>query len=215
MLLVRTEASWRERLSCYSCPCHKIEVVGHQFHSSRRQPDRRKVVYKDPKVKEHNSNTISTHLPMTCLYQEKKQEIEVMRCKEDEWIVLVLYAAKIIKLQGRTKKILVQSCVKAFSDVGSSKPSDEYCDGMQEFFAFLQPNILTPSITPYTKIPTLIPMEFQEHAFANRTPLLSALFGLATGQSRVDKEKFLSRSFQDYQSQFLAVAVARDLLLCS
>jgi hypothetical protein len=105
---------------------------------------------------------------MTCLYQEKKQEIEEMRCKE----VLVLYAAKIIKLQGRTKKILVQSCVKAFSDVGSSKPSDEYCDGMQEFFAFLQPNILTPSITPYTKIPTLNPMEFQEHAFANRTPLL-------------------------------------------
>ena len=209
------KSSWRERLSCYSCPCHKIEVVGHQFHSSRRQPDRRKVVYKDPKVIEHDSNTIGTHLPMTYLYQEKKQEIKEMWRKEEEGSVLVLYAAKIIKLQGRTKKILVQSCVKAFSNVGSSKPSDDYCDGMQEFFAFLQPNILRPSITPYAKIPTLSPMEFHEHAFANRTPLLSALFCLATGQSQVDKEKFLSRSFQDYQSQFLAVAVARDLLLCS
>ena len=183
-----------------SCPCHKIEVVGHQFHSSRRQPDRRKVVYKDPKVIEHDSNTIGTHLPMTYLYQEKKQEIKEMWLKEEEGSVLVLYAAKIIKSQGRTKKISVQSCVNAFSNISSGKPSDEYRDGMQKFFAF-QSNILTPSITPYAKIPTTNPTEFQEHAFANHTPLLSALFSFATGQSRVNKEKILSGSFQDYQSQ--------------
>jgi hypothetical protein len=53
-------------------------------------------VYKDPKVIEHDSNTIGTHLPMTYLYQEKKQEIKEMRRKEEEGSVLVLYAAKII-----------------------------------------------------------------------------------------------------------------------
>jgi hypothetical protein len=57
--------------------------------------------------------------------------------------------------------------------------------------------------------------QFQEHIFANRTLLLSTLFGLATEQSRVDKEKILSGSFQDYQSQFLTVTVARVVLLRS
>lgn len=59
--------------------------------------------------------------------------------------------------------------------------SQQYTDSLNEFFAFLHPLVVTPSITPYEKIPTQRPREFFDHAVDNYTPLMAVIYGLATG----------------------------------
>ena len=84
---------------------------------------------------------------------------------------------------------------------------------MCEFFAFLHPRVVVPSMTPRWKVPTLMPREFFQHAVDNYSLLMACLFGLTTGKSRRETEKISGVDFQDYQSQYLAVAAARDIIL--
>jgi hypothetical protein len=53
---------------------------------------------------------------------------------------------------------------------------------------------------------TLTPDEFLEHALYVPNPLLSALFGLATGHTKMDIDQKVSKfSWPDYQSQLLSL----------
>jgi hypothetical protein len=170
------------------------------------------VVYKDPKEKSYDEKTIRMKYLLNYLWQEKKDVIDSLKTNEDEkGCAIVLYAAKITKQKGKQRLDQIKTLVKAISWNGDDPPDEDYCHGLQEFCAFLHPNIATPSITPYAHIPTLSPKEFQAHALYTPTPLLASLFGLATGLSRVNKADIEEK--QDYQSQFLAIAAAQDLLL--
>ena len=60
----------------------------------------------------------------------------------------------------------------------------------------------TPRIAPFGKVPTLIPQEVFDHAVANYTPLVACLYGLTTA----------SVNDQDFQSQYIAVVTAGDML---
>jgi hypothetical protein len=75
---------------------------------------------------------------------------------------------------------------KLIEHIGNESPEEEYCDQLQKFFAFLHPQITGKSTTPYAQIPTLTPDEFLDHALSVPNPLLSALFGLATGYAEMD-----------------------------
>ena len=70
-------------------------------------------------------------------------------------------------------------------------------------------------MTPYHLIPTLSPTEFNQHAIDSVTPLSSFLFGLATAKPRFDHNKIISPGNQSHQSQFLAIAVAHDMIIRS
>ncbi|KAL7540626.1 hypothetical protein ACHAXR_010257 [Thalassiosira sp. AJA248-18] len=67
--------------------------------------------------------------------------------------------------------------------------------------------------TPHAKIVKLMPRELFDHAVQNCTPLMAALHGLATGEPERNLDKILGQDQADYQSQYLAIAAARDLIL--
>jgi hypothetical protein len=135
--------------------------LGHYFYSNRNLYDA-KVVYKDPKEKSYDEKTIRMKYPLNYLWQEKKDVIDSLKTNEDEkGCAIVLYAAKITKQKGKQRLDQIKTLVKAISWNGDDPPDEDYCHGLQEFCAFLHPNIATPSITPYAHIPTLSPKEFQ------------------------------------------------------
>ena len=60
---------------------------------------------------------------------------------------------------------------------------------------------------------TFSPLKYFLNAVKYLTPLMAILFGLATGKSNRDLDKITDSSYQDYQSQYVAVSVASDLIL--
>ena len=78
---------------------------------------------------------------------------------------------------------------------------------------FLYPRNTSPSMTPYTQVSTLMPQEMLNHAIHNYTPLTAYVFGLIAGKSRHNLSKTTGTNYQDYQSQYLAVAAAADIII--
>ena len=135
-----------------SCPCCEAESLGHYFYSNRNLYDAM-VVYKDPKEKSYDEKTIRMKYSLNYLWQEKKDVIDSLKTNEDEkGCAIVLYAAKITKQKGKQRLDQIKTLVKAISWNGDDPPDEDYCHGLQEFCAFLHPNIATPSITPYAHI---------------------------------------------------------------
>jgi len=60
---------------------------------------------------------------------------------------------------------------------------------------------------------TFSPRKYFLNAVKYLTPLMAILFGLATGKSNRDLDKITDSGYQDYQSQYVAVSVASDLIL--
>jgi len=97
-----------------------------------------------------------------------------------------------------------------------SSYSDESIDDLCKFFAWLSPSIVMPSVVKQNQVTTMSPRDFLEDAVTNYTPLMAVLFGLATSNARREKDKILQTSnHQDSQSQYLAIAMAHDLILRS
>lgn len=195
------------------CPCCSASIEGHHYHS-QRNPDERKVRYPKPtNPNDYNHVTARAKQPMAFLYHERGDLIKSMYNSHDKCSIAVLYCAKFVR-ENIGDKLKLYSTIHTISHVGDDRPNQQYCDELQHFFAFLHPQITTASITPYAEIPTMNVQEFHDDALTNQTPLMSTLFGLATGVEKIDKDgKVSNLRWQDYQAQLLAIAVARDMLL--
>ena len=74
--------------------------------------------------------------------------------------------------------------------------------------------MIPPSLTLHDDVSTLSPRKLFEHGLVNYTPLMALLVGLALGQCERYLEKINdSANWPDYQSQYLAVIAARDIIL--
>ena len=69
--------------------------------------------------------------------------------------ISVLYCASIEKKAGCNPK--TSTIIKTLSHVGEPTSTEEFCNKICSFFTFLHPYIITPSITPFGKVPTLMP----------------------------------------------------------
>ena len=211
-LCCRCALAWHGSRSdaIYTCPVPncRFNVTSHRFYS-RRNPDAVKVLYKEKTVVD--DDTLKKARPMVYLHKQKEHLFNI----EDNFQAVILYATVVTKEKGQGKKLDISNCVKVLSHIGDEPRDEDYCDGLQEFAAFLHPTIVTPSVTPYHLIPTLSPTEFNQHAIDSVTPLSSFLFGLATAKPRFDHNKIISPDNQSHQSQFLAIAVAHDMIIRS
>jgi hypothetical protein len=152
--------------------------------------------------------------PLAFLYNEKHDSIKTVRKEtHQEASIFVLYAAKFVRDMPGGKLKMNTQC-KVMEHIGSDPPGIEYCDQLQKFFAFLQPQITVKSITKYSQIPTMTPDEFLDFALHVPNPLLSSIFGLSTGCAEMDIDgKTSEKCWPDYQSQLLAISAAKDLML--
>jgi hypothetical protein len=116
-------------------------------------------------------------------------------------------------------------CTELLTNVGESLPGPEYCQSAMNFGKFLSRHFVVCSIVSYrNRISFSTPVEYLHHNADQPTPLLSFLFGLATGENRIDKatvkqpivrgsnqtarEKAKARNTQ---SQFIAITAAADI----
>jgi len=60
---------------------------------------------------------------------------------------------------------------------------------------------------------TLSPWELFEHSIKQYTPLMTCLFGLATGRSRPDLDKINDHDNPSHQLQYLAIYAACDIII--
>ena len=99
--------------------------------------------------------------------------------------------------------------VNTLSHVGEQKSSEEFCNTLCSFFAFQYHCNVQPSITPFGKVPTLMPREVFDHTVANYTTLMACLYGLATGKAIRPIKRITAPNDQDFQSQYLIVSALK------
>lgn len=122
----------------------------------------------------------------------------------------------------------MQRCIVPLTIVSGTTLNRSICRGIQQFGVFLEKTITQRSITPYDQAEALSPQRFVAKKLDSLTPLLSLLFGLATGNGVID-ESTIRQPISDpinqtlssktiaskSQSQFIAIAGAADMLLRS
>ena len=199
-----------------SCPSCDVSVNGHHYHSDGVTDETGVVEYADPDAKQqYNREEAKKTNPYKFMFREKKDLISTIYRTDDPATVMILYCAKFVR-ESRGANLTFTSNTKLLTHVGDDSPDAAYCADLQAFFAYLHPQIAIPSTIPYAQMPTLTITEFLDDALENTTPLLSALFGLGTGVAKIDAQgKISQKRYQDYQSQLLAIAVARDMVLRS
>jgi hypothetical protein len=98
----------------------------------------------------------------------------------------VLYSASYKRKKDEGWKL---TCLaELFTKVGDSLPGPKYCQSVINFGKFLSRHLVVCSIVPYRdRIRFSTPVEYLHHNTDKPTLLLSFLFGLATGENRIDK----------------------------
>ena len=190
--------------------CCEQQVTSHQIYNNRLI-DGDSVIYELEK-KTIDDVTIKKNHPLVHL---KKEKLDILKNTplEDSAQISVLYFASLMK-KPDTTKVSATFSVTTLSQVGSNKVSLEDCDGLCRFFAIVKTIIIPSSITPRIDIPTMMPRRLFDYGVNNFTPLMALLYGLATGQPTRALDKISNpEMYQDYQSQYLAIIAAADMIL--
>jgi hypothetical protein len=162
--------------------------------------------------------------PFTALSLLNQDLIRSSSAENVDCEITVLYSASYRRKKDEGWKLTY--CAELLTNVGDSLPDPEYCQSAMNFGKFLSRHFVVCSIVPYRdRIRFSTPVEYLHHNADQPTPLLSFLFGLATGENRIDKatvkqpivrgsnqtagEKAKARNTQ---SQFFAITAAADLL---
>ena len=189
------------------------KVTSHRYFSART-PDEEDTHYKTCLCDgEETDDYIKNNLPKKHLAQ--KEGAGVGRLEEGESIA-VLYAFRLKK--GKNNNIERYTYTETISDhIKTEDDMEDYSTKCGKFMAFLHELIVGPSKIEKDDVPNLMPAEVVDY-YADRysqSPLLSSLYGLATGREKADIDKITldKGDYADYQSQFLAAAVAEGMLL--
>ena len=95
---------------------------------------------------------------------------------------------------------------------GGDLPKETH-EKLGDFFSWLHPLIIPPSTAPQGTIPKMKPRDLFDYALDNPTLLMACIHGLTTGWPRIRVDQIKKHDFQDYQSQFLALIAAHDLMI--
>ena len=161
-----------------------------------------------PSPEEISDQDLATNTPFAYLMREKTDALRRM----DDGMVGILYCSRVEKKEGKALRSTVFKLMEIESNIG---PEKSFVDAVGAFFASLHDLILTQP-EDRSNIPTLSPKAFFDLSVEKYCPLLAALYGIATGHTREESSrnnKIVAIGYQDYQSQFLACSIARDLLL--
>lgn len=195
----------------FVCPTCNIEVHSHRYHSART-PEADETWYTEcPYVGEPTDDDIKQKYPR--MYLQKEEGLDgVKRLKEGESIA-VIYSCRLKKAEGGQIERFTYSGTIS-QRIETETEMENYCSTLGDFMAFLHELITKPSVIPKEEVPCLRPADIVDYCADRYTqsPLLSSLFGLATGKSQPDFDKVLG-DFADHQSQLLAVAGAEGMLL--
>lgn len=200
---------------CPTCDGNDTKVTSHRYFSART-PDEEDTNYKTCLCDgEETDDYIKNNFPKKHLAQ--KEGAGVGRLEEGESIA-VLYAFRLKK--GKNNNVERYTYTETISDhIKTEDDMEDYSTKCGKFMAFLHELIVRPSKIERDDVPNLMPAEVVDY-YADRysqSPLLSSLYGLATGRGKADIDKITldKGDYADYQSQFLAVAVAEGMLLRS
>ena len=201
-------------LVCSTCDS---TIESHVLFDSRQQTGQGADYRTAPGSETIDERHLQTRRPFQLLLRQELSAIE--NSGDDEPAeISVLYFARVTK-EGKSgarwqDNVNISTVVKTFRRVGDGLPYDaEGCGKLCQFFAFLNPIIIPPSITPKNMTRTLEPRKFFEESISKYTPLMACLYGLATANASRPLELILQRDRPDYQSQYLAVLAAHDILL--
>ncbi|KAL7549786.1 hypothetical protein ACHAWF_015642 [Thalassiosira exigua] len=187
------------------------KVISHRIIGAERAPTDEVVEY----------NLDDRHLTADQMREERpfdsllKEHFGSFKQSTGDGMLGVLYCGMVERSgpEGRLKFVFKSSHLQRLY---SSPVSPEYTASVGKFFSFLGPHITAPSVTPYADMVTMTTDEFFRHAVDNYSPLMAALHGLATSQGDRDLTRITGADYPDYQSVYLAIAAARDLILrCS
>lgn len=199
---------------CPTCDGNDTKVTSHRYYAART-PDQEDTHYKTCLCdgREETDYYIKNNLPKKHLAQKERAGVE--RLEEGESIA-VLYAFRLKK--GKDNDVTKFTYTETISDhIKTEDDMEEYSAKCGKFMAFLHELIVGPSKIKKDDVPNLIPAEVVDYCADRYTqsPLLSSLYGLATGREEADIDKITldKGDYADYQSQFLAVAVAEGMLL--
>eukprot|EP00986_Skeletonema_menzelii_P002100 scaffold575_cov121-Skeletonema_menzelii.AAC.1 len=189
-----------------ACPCGET-ICAHKFLSAMRVPEGGVINYK-----QEDESELRLRYPLEYVTTTMKEEFGSIG---DGGEMLCLWGVRFTKSGEKTTRSNVlkivtrrNSCVSSYTD----SAIDELC----RFSAWLSPSITAPSIVERKHLRTMSPRDFLEDAFEKYSPLMAVLFGLATAKSARDKDKILGTSnHPDYQSQYLAIAMAHDIIIRS
>ncbi|KAL9178464.1 hypothetical protein ACHAXT_003794 [Thalassiosira profunda] len=199
--------------SLLACSCGS-EVASHQILAAQRVPEGAAIMY-NTAAAAPSEEELMKYQPWQYLL---KKEGPAFVASEEEGAMFVLYLGQWEKTAGKVggpegATTTTRFTTKAFRLMGGRAASEGYAEQMCEFFGTLHPFLVGPSVTPRSKIPTCMPREFFDHAVEDYSPLLAAIYGLGTGNGERDLEKITGAGQQDHQSQYLAAAAARDVII--
>jgi len=193
--------------SLLSCPQCGFDVESHQHFQGGRTPSSQAVV---PYNKSGCvlSEAALKLLPFQLLCKKRKavEDGEIAQAS-------VLFAASLTPSKDPEKTLDVDYVSKIVVRTANGF-SQATCDRICEFSAWLYPRITKLSLTTRKDVTTFAPRELLMHRTKQYTPLFALLFGLATGTEGPNLNKVLAKGvFQDFQSQYLAVCAAHDIVL--
>ena len=187
-----------------------VKVSSHRIIGAERIPTDETVSFNVDEGETLTDEQMQEQRPLDFLLE---REYEEFNNSSGEGMMAVLYCGMVERTREKTEVIYKSSHIKRFYN---KPPSPEYSESVATFFSFLGPQITLLSATPYSDMVKFSPPEFSKHAVANYTPLMAALYGLATSKGERELTKITGPDYPDFQSVYLAVAAARDLILrCS
>ena len=202
------DAHARRGTALLGCPRCSVDVDAHVRCTSQRVPIAPAVPYGRGGSTPMGDEALQKFFPLQHMLRGKMPVITDTSFDSE---FLLLYAAHVSSREGEDR-FTTETVTKELA-CPSRRSTEDDCDRLCEFFAFLYPRVTIPSMTPRSELRTLRPRAFHDHVVRNYKPLIASLFGLATGRSRRDLAKINSGRHQDFQSQYLAVAAASDLLI--
>ena len=186
--------------------CCDMKVSGHKIIGAERIPTDETVCYARC-GKSISDEELEREQPFDFLL---RKEFNRFDNSAGDGMIGVLYCRMIERVNGQLTVIHKSTHLhRLYND---ALPPD-YSSSIVRFFSFLHPHIIQPSVTPYSDIVKMTPHEFCMHAVKNYSPLLAALHGLATGVPFPVFDKITGKDYPDFQSVFLSIAAARDLIL--
>ncbi|KAK1741456.1 hypothetical protein QTG54_007934 [Skeletonema marinoi] len=197
------------------CPLCDKKATSHRYYSSRTPDDEDILSTECPYEGEPTADDIRQNLPKKYLEQQEGME-GFKRLAEGESIA-VLDAFRLKKVGEKVEKL---TCAETLSQhIETEDEMESYCSKVGRFMAFLHELIAQPSIIQKNDVPSLRPADIVDYCVDrnSQSPLLSSLFGLATGKHCPDVDKITLEDGDhiSHQSQFLAVSLAEGMLLRS
>ena len=167
------------------CPSCGTPVSSHHFYKGRL-PRREIVRHSESAAPRMTKAELLKKHPFTALSLLNQDLIRSSSAKNVDCEITVLYSASYRRKKDEGWKLTY--CAELLTNVGDSLPDPEYCQSAMNFGKFLSRHFVLCSIVPYrNRISFSTPVEYLHHNADQPTPLLSFLFGLATGENRIDK----------------------------